>query len=138
VAGIAGVLDFLREINRVHGGSSRPVNWGSATSSLTIVNQMPSTAWWFALACFGLAVFLRPPVVLPLSVIGVSIANAANVAVPPLSAAIDPGLGSQFTQSLAAPDSWLFRLPVNMVAWGCLGSFIAGIMVCGFINRILA
>src|ERR1700739_2444954 len=49
--------------------------------------QTSSTALWFVVASFFLALFLRPPALLPLGVIGVSIAIAGGGALSPLTTA---------------------------------------------------
>jgi hypothetical protein len=102
--------------------------------------QTSSAAWWFAIACFLLALVLRVPALLTLGVVGVPIANAASAALKPLTrGAVDPsGQFTQFTQSFSAPDAWFFRLPTSDIILACIAAFIAGLMVCWFINLILA
>ena len=99
--------------------------------------QASSTAAWLVVACFVLTLLLRPPVVLPLGVVAVSVTNAAIVALPPLTGdTIFPR--SQLAISLSIPDTWLMRLPTELVLFGCLAPFALGVIVCGLINRSLS
>ncbi len=99
--------------------------------------QTSSTAAWLIVACFVLALLVRPPVVLPLGVIAASLTNAAIVAMPPLTHNVI-GLRSQLATSLSIPDTWLMRLPAALVLFGCLAPFALGVIICGLINRSLS
>ena len=96
--------------------------------------QASSTIAWFVVACFAIALILRPPVVLPLGVIAVSVANAIVLALPHLSRS-DVPFRDQVASTLAAPDSWLLSLPSKSVLLGCAISFFIGIVACGAISR---
>jgi hypothetical protein len=116
-------------------GKSSPFNHSAL---MHIVGyQTSSTALWFVVASFFLALFLRPPALLPLGVIGVSIASAASVALSPLTRSAG-GPFSQLTQSLSAPDAWFFSVPAGDLIWACFAAFVLGVLICGFINVILA
>jgi hypothetical protein len=98
--------------------------------------QTSSTALWFVIATFFLALFLRPSALLPLGVIGVSITSAASVALSPLTRTAD-GPFSQLTQSLSGPDAWFLKVPADDLILACFGGFVLGVLICGFINVIL-
>jgi len=99
--------------------------------------QASSTAAWLVVACFVLALLLRPPVVLPLGVVAVSLINAAIVAMPSLTRNVIL-LRSQLATSLSIPDTWLMGLPADLVLFGCLAPFGLGVLTCGLINRTLS
>ena len=99
--------------------------------------QTSSVVLWFIVACFFLALLLRPPALLPLGVMGVSLANAANAPLAPLTRSID-GPSSQLAQTLSQPDAWFLKaLPADLF-WACLAALVVGIAVCWCINGILA
>lgn len=96
--------------------------------------QASSTTAWFIVACFAIALILRPPVVLPLGIAAVSVANAVLIATPQLSPRA-PTLATQLAYSLSTPDGWLLRLPAKSVLLGCVVSFAIGVLACGMASR---
>lgn len=99
--------------------------------------QTSSTILWFVIACFFLALLLRPPALLPLGVMGVPLANAASAPLAPLTRNPD-GPSSQLTQTLVQPDAWFFQVPPGDVFWACLAALAAGVVICWGINGLLA
>jgi hypothetical protein len=127
-------LRFTDVLNgRMLGGSSPYDN-----SVVTFIGglQMSSAMLWFALACFFLAVIIRPSSVVPLSVIAVSVANTVAVPLGHVSAHA-PGPRSQLMQSVTLPDERFFLLPGALIVPACLGALFAGLLVCGLIHLIL-
>jgi hypothetical protein len=143
VAAFAGIASYafaaavitLRVI-AVHNGPELGKSSLYDQSAISFISsfQTSSTAAWFIVACFGLALLLRPPVVLPLGVAAISVANTILLPLPALSPAA-PALDSQLSYSLSTPDTWLFALPVKFVVLGCLAAFAVGLAACGAINR---
>ena len=115
-------------------GKSSPFD----NSVVTFVSefQVSPAMLWFTLACFFLAVIIRPSSVVPLSVIAVSVANAASV---PLKHVVSRAAGprTQFLQTVAVPDQRFFLIPDNYIVLGCMAAFLAGLLVCGLIHLIL-
>jgi hypothetical protein len=143
VAALAGIASYafaaavitLRLIAVQNGpelGKNSPYDQ-AAISFISSFQTSPTTAW-FIVACFALALILRPPVVLPLGVVAVSLANTILLALPGLSPTA-PALASQLSYSLSAPDGWLFDLPVRYLVLGCVGAFAVGLIACGAISR---
>jgi hypothetical protein len=140
LAGIAGYVIALAVIIfrflKVAGGPVLGAHSPYDQSAISLISsfQTSSTMAWFIVVCFAIALFLRPPVVLPLGVMAISVANSIVLAVPPLSpAAADPN--SQLADSLSMPDAWLLDLPAKSVILGCVAAFVVGIMACGFISQ---
>lgn len=104
----------------------------SAVAFISSFQASAATAW-FIVACFSMALILRPPVVLPLGIAAVSITNASLLTVPPLSPTAS-AFHNQLAFSLSVPDAWLFHLPAKLVLYGCLIPFAIGVLACGAVS----
>jgi len=141
-AGIAGYVLTLTVITlrftAVQGGPKLGADSAYDQSAVAFISsyQSSSSMAWFIVACFAIALILRPPLVLPLGVGAVSVANAFVLALPPLSSTASQPQ-SQLVESLSTPDNWLLDLPVNSVLWGCAASFAIGVLACGVISQRL-
>jgi hypothetical protein len=105
----------------VAGGPAAGLKSPYDRSAITFVSnfQASSATAWLMVATFGMALILRPPVVLPLGVMAGSVTNAAIVAIPSLTRAAT-GLQSQVAISLSVPEGRLLQLPDTWVLFGCV------------------
>lgn len=98
--------------------------------------QTSSATAWLMVASFAMALTLRPPVVLPLGVMAVSVTNAAIVAIPSLTP-VATDLQSQVAVSLSTLEGPLVQLPYTCVLFGCAIPLVIGVIACCFINLSL-
>jgi hypothetical protein len=100
--------------------------------------QASTAMFWFAVACAFLAMLTRPPSLVPLTVLAVSLANAVTVRLRPLTRG-PVGPRTQLMQFLSEPDARFFRIPDTVLLWGCFGALLASLLVaCGMIYLFMS